>query len=166
VVLNSARQPTAAALRNYLRKQLPDYMVPSSFVQLPSLPLTPNGKVDKSALPLPHAGKSLAEAEFIAPRSIVEERLAAVIGSLLQVDRVGRNDNFFLLGGHSLLGTQLLTRVSQSFGVELNLLNLFDHPTLAEMSQQIERLILEKIASMGVAPQQPPPSAWTEGNLQ
>jgi amino acid adenylation domain-containing protein len=166
VVLNSARQPTAAALRNYLRKQLPDYMVPSSFVQLPSLPLTPNGKVDKSALPLPHAGKSLAEAEFIAPRSIVEERLAALIGSLLQVDRVGRNDNFFLLGGHSLLGTQLLTRVSQSFGVELNLLNLFDHPTLAEMSQQIEKLILEKIASMGLAPQQQPPSAWTEGNLQ
>jgi amino acid adenylation domain-containing protein len=166
VVRNSARQLTAAALRNYLRKQLPDYMVPSIFVQLPSLPLTPNGKVDKSALPLPHADNSLSETEFIAPRSIVEERLAAVIGSLLQVDRVGRNDNFFLLGGHSLLGTQLLTKVSQSFGVELNLLNLFDHPTLAEMSQQIERLILEKIASMGVAPQQLPPSAWTEGNLQ
>jgi len=166
VVLNSARQPSAAAMRNYLRKQLPDYMVPVSFVQLTSLPLTPNGKVDKSALPLPDAANSLSEAEFIAPRSIVEERLAAVIGSLLQVDRVGRNDNFFLLGGHSLLGTQLLTRVSQSFGVELNLLNLFDHPTLAEMSQQIEKLILEKIASMGVTPQQLPPSAWTEGNLQ
>ncbi len=166
VTLNSARQLKASAMRDYLRKHLPDYMVPSSFVQLPSFPLTANGKVDKAALPMPHVGNSLSEAEFSATRSIVEERLAAVIGSLLQVDRVGRNDNFFLLGGHSLLGTQLLTRVSQSFGVELNLLNLFDHPTLAEMSQQIEKLILEKIAGMSIAPQQLPPSAWTEGNLQ
>ncbi len=109
VTLNSARQLKASAMRDYLRKQLPDYMVPSSFVQLPSFPLTANGKVDKAALPMPHVGNSLSEAEFSAPRSIVEERLAAVIGSLLQVDRVGRNDNFFLLGGHSLLGTQLLT---------------------------------------------------------
>jgi amino acid adenylation domain-containing protein len=166
LILNSAQRPTAAAMRNYLRTQLPDYMVPASFVQLPSFPLTPNGKVDKSVLPLPHGGNSLSEAEFVAPRSIVEERLAGVIGSLLQVERVGLNDNFFLLGGHSLLGTQLLTRVSQSFGVELNLLNLFDHPTLAEMSQQIEKLILEKIAGMNVAPQQLRPPAWTEGNPQ
>lgn len=165
LILSSARHPTAAAMRNYLRKQLPDYMVPQSFVQLTSFPLTASGKIDKSALPAPHSRNSLSEAEFVPPQSIVEERLASVIGTLLQVDRVGRNDNFFLLGGHSLLGTQLLTRVSQSFGVELNLLNLFDHPTLAEMSQQIEKLILEKIAGMSAAPQQSP-SAWTEGNVQ
>jgi len=165
VILNSAQQPTAASMRNYLRKQLPDYMVPASFVQLPSFPLSANGKVDKSALPLPHGRNSLSEAEFIAPRSIVEERLAGVIGSLLQVERVGLNDNFFLLGGHSLLGTQLLTRVSQSFGVELNLLSLFDHPTLAEMSQEIEKLILEKIAGMnGKQQQQLVQHAWMEGN--
>jgi len=164
VILNSAQQPTAAALRNYLRKQLPDYMVPASFVQLPIFPLTANGKVDKSALPSPHGGNRLSEAEFIAPRSIVEERLAGVIGSLLQVERVGLNDNFFLLGGHSLLGTQLLTRVSQSFGVELNLLSLFDHPTLAEMSLEIEKLILEKIAGMNGKQQQLVQHAWMEGN--
>jgi amino acid adenylation domain-containing protein len=165
LILRSARHPTAAVMRNYLRKQLPDYMIPQSFVQLPSFPLTASGKVDKSVLPAPHDRNSLSEAEFIAPQGIVEERLAIAIGSLLQVDRVGRNDNFFLLGGHSLLGTQLLTRVSQSFGVELNLLNLFDHPTLAEMAQQIEKLILEKIAGMGVTPLQVP-STWTEGNVQ
>jgi acyl carrier protein len=147
-----------------LRKQLPNYMIPASFVQLSGLPLTANGKVDKSALPLPSDGNSLPDAEFIAPRGIVEERLAAVIASLLNVDRVGINDNFFLLGGHSLLGTQLLTRVSQTFGVELSLLNLFDHPTLAEMSDQIEKLILEKIAGITEAPQRFVPPVWMEGN--
>jgi acyl-coenzyme A synthetase/AMP-(fatty) acid ligase/acyl carrier protein len=165
LILNSSHQPTAASMRNYLRKQLPDYMVPASFVQLPSFPLTANGKVDKEALPAPSGGNSLPEAEFVAPRSVVEERLAGVIGSLLQVDRVGLNDNFFLLGGHSLLGTQLLTRVSQSFGVELNLLNLFDHPTLAEMSQQIEKLILEKIAGIGGAAPHLSPTL-TQGNVR
>jgi amino acid adenylation domain-containing protein len=165
LILNTSHQPTAASMRNYLRKQLPDYMVPASFVQLPIFPLTASGKVDKAALPAPNGANSLPEAEFIAPRSVVEERLAGVIGSLLQVDRVGLNDNFFLLGGHSLLGTQLLTRVSQSFGVELNLLNLFDHPTLAEMSQQIEKLILEKIAGMGGAAPQLSPTL-TQGNVR
>jgi amino acid adenylation domain-containing protein len=164
VILNSVQPPTAGALRDHLRKQLPDYMVPASFVQLSSLPLTANGKVDKSALPLPTGGNSLPDAEFIAPRGIVEERLAAVIGSLLNVDRVGVNDNFFLLGGHSLLGTQLLTRVNQTFGVELSLLNLFDHPTLAEMSEQIEKLILEKIAGITEVPQRFVPPLWMEGN--
>jgi amino acid adenylation domain-containing protein len=165
VILNSAQQPpTAGAIREHLRKQLPDYMVPASFVRLLSLPLTANGKVDKTTLPLPTGGNSLPDAEFIAPRGIVEVRLAAVIGSLLNVERVGVNDNFLLLGGHSLLGTQLLTRVSQTFGVELSLLNLFDHPTLAEMSQQIEKLILEKIAAMNGAPQRFVPPVWMEGN--
>jgi acyl-coenzyme A synthetase/AMP-(fatty) acid ligase/acyl carrier protein len=165
VILSGVQQPpTAGGMREHLRKQLPDYMVPASFVQLSSFPLTANGKVDKSALPLPTDGTSLPDAEFIAPRGIVEERLAAVIGSLLNVDRVGVNDNFFLLGGHSLLGTQLLTRVSQTFGVELSLLNLFDHPTLAEMSDQIEKLILEKIAGITEAPQRFVPPVWMEGN--
>jgi amino acid adenylation domain-containing protein len=165
VILNGVQQPpTAGAMREHLRKELPDYMVPASFVQLSSLPLTANGKTDKSALPVPTGGNSLPDAEFIAPRGIVEERLAAVIGSLLNVDRVGVNDNFFLLGGHSLLGTQLLTRVSQNFGVELSLLNLFDHPTLAEMSDQIEKLILEKIVSITEAPQRFVPPLWMEGN--
>jgi acyl carrier protein len=72
--------------------------------------------------------------------------LAEIIASLLHLDRVGKNDNFFLLGGHSLLGTQLLTRISQSFGVEMSLLSLFDHPTLAGMSSEIEKHILDKIA--------------------
>jgi acyl carrier protein len=75
----------------------------------------------------------------------VEQRLAPIIASLLHLDGIGANDNFFFLGGHSLLGTQLLTRISEVFGVELTLLQLFDHPTLAEMSREIEKLILAKL---------------------
>jgi acyl carrier protein len=81
----------------------------------------------------------------VAPRSLIEQRLAELIAPLLHVERVGANDNFFLLGGHSLLGTQLLTRIAEAFGVELSLLTIFDHPTLAEMSGEIEKRILAKI---------------------
>jgi acyl carrier protein len=110
------------------------------------LPLNNNGKIDHAALPTPDQSNILPDEEFVAPQSIVELRLAEIIASLLHLDRVGKNDNFFLLGGHSLLGTQLLTRISQSFGVEMSLLSLFDHPTLAGMSSEIEKLILDKIA--------------------
>jgi acyl carrier protein len=87
----------------------------------------------------------LSEETYVAPETLVEERLADIIAPLLHVDRVGVNDNFFLLGGHSLLGTQLINRISDSFGINLPLLSLFDHPTLGGMSAEIERLILAKI---------------------
>jgi acyl carrier protein len=125
-------------------------MIPATFVRLNALPLTTNGKVDRAALPAPN-GNALPEDAYIAPRGVVEQRLAELIAPLLRVDRVGANDNFFLLGGHSLLGTQLLTRISESFGVELSLLMIFDHPTLAGMSAEIEKLILAKLDAPATA---------------
>jgi amino acid adenylation domain-containing protein len=136
---------TAPELRAQLSKLLPDYMIPAVFVRVTEIPTTMNGKIDRQALPEPTSANMLAEESYIAPRNIVEERLAGLIAPLLRVERVGVNDNFFLLGGHSLLGTQLITRISDSFGVNLPLLSLFDHPTLGGMSAEIERLILEKI---------------------
>jgi amino acid adenylation domain-containing protein len=136
---------TAPELRDQLSKLLPDYMIPSAFVQVDEIPTTMNGKVDRQALPEPNSANMLAEESYIAPRNIVEERLAALIAPLLRVERVGVNDNFFLLGGHSLLGTQLISRISDSFGINLPLLSLFDHPTLGGMSAEIEQLILAKI---------------------
>jgi acyl carrier protein len=121
-------------------------MIPTEFVEVSSFPLSSSGKIDRAALPSPNQSNALPDEEFVAPQSLVEQRLAEIIASLLHIDRVGANDNFFLLGGHSLLGTQLLTRISQAFGVEMSLLSLFDHSTLAGMSAEIERLILEKIA--------------------
>jgi len=144
LVLIPESQPNATTFREFLQSRIPDYMIPAMFVRLPALPLTNNGKVDRAALPTPN-GNTLPEQEYVAPRSPVELRLAELIAPLLRVERVGVNDNFFLLGGHSLLGTQLLTRISETFGVELSLLTIFDHPTLAEMSGEIEKLILAKI---------------------
>ena len=144
LVLARDSQATAANVREFLQRHVPDYMIPAAFVRLDSLPLTNNGKVNRNALPAPN-GNTMPEEAYVAPRGPVEQRLAELIAPLLHVERVGANDNFFLLGGHSLLGTQLLTRISESFGVELSLLTIFDHPTLAEMSSEIEKLILAKL---------------------
>jgi amino acid adenylation domain-containing protein len=154
LVLWPESKANAGAFRDFLQHQLPDYMIPASFVQLEALPLTNNGKVDRAALAAAN-GKTLPDETYIAPRSLVEQRLAELIAPLLRVERVGVNDNFFLLGGHSLLGTQLLTRISESFGIELSLLTIFDHPTLAGMSEEIEKLILAKIDA---APADGPPT--------
>jgi amino acid adenylation domain-containing protein len=147
VVLTDSALVSGTALRQHLSKRLPDYMVPAAFVRTESLPLTANGKVDRGALPAPSDANLLRENNFVAPSGPVQLRLAGIIASLLHVDRIGANDNFFLLGGHSLLGTQLIARVNETFGVELPLLELFDHPTLADMSDAVEKLILSKLAA-------------------
>jgi amino acid adenylation domain-containing protein len=138
----------AGELRDALSKQLPEYMVPSMFVQMDCLPLMASGKINPSALPTPTAGNILSDDKFVAPGTSVEKRLANILKPLLHVDRVSVKDNFFLLGGHSLLGTQLITKISESFGVELSLFSLFDHPTLEEMSLEVEKLILAKVEAM------------------
>jgi amino acid adenylation domain-containing protein len=148
VVLTPGAKVDPTGLRQMLSRQLPDYMVPAMLVRVDALPLTANGKVDCAALPAPTAANALADDRFVAPRTMVEERLAGLLKPLLHVDRVSVKDNFFLLGGHSLLGTQLISRISESFGVELSLLSLFDHPTLEEMSVEVERLILAKVEAM------------------
>jgi amino acid adenylation domain-containing protein len=137
--------PTAQALRDGLRPTLPDYLVPTTFVRLDALPLTQHGKVDRAALPPPDADNTLRADEWAAPRTAVEERLAGILAGLLDVGQVGAHDNFFLLGGHSLMGTQVIARVRDAFGVELSLRTLFDRPTVAALGTEIERAILAKL---------------------
>jgi amino acid adenylation domain-containing protein len=146
IVPGTGPQPTLAVLREILSRRLPEYMVPSVFVKIEALPLTVNGKVDHARLPAPTEAETLPESEFVAPRTLVEQRLAKILSPLLHVERVSVKDNFFLLGGHSLLGTQLLTKIREAFDVDLTLLGLFDHPTLEGMSVEIENLILAKVA--------------------
>jgi hypothetical protein len=148
LVLYQGSKVTAAALREHVSTRLPHYMVPASFVRLEALPVTANGKVDRDALPPPDSSNRLPDENFMAPPTLVEQRLAAILSQLLHVQHVGAKDNFFLLGGHSLLGTQLLTRIRQAFGVDLSLLSLFDHPTLMDMSHEIEKLILAKLENI------------------
>jgi acyl carrier protein len=126
-------------LREFLKARLPDYMIPSSFVFLKSLPLTPTGKVDRRALPAPHPSRPELETPFVAPRSPIEEKLAGIWAQLLGLERVGVDDNFFDLGGHSLLTTQAVSRVRAGFGIELSLRSFFETPTVAGIAEIIEQ---------------------------
>jgi amino acid adenylation domain-containing protein len=138
----------AATLRKFLSEHLPEYMVPSMFMQLESLPLSASGKVDRAALPVPTAENVMEEEVYEAPQSEIQERLANTVRTLLGVKRVGIDDNFFNLGGHSLLGAQMIAQITETFGVELSLLSVFNDPTLRGMSAEIERLIIEKVSAM------------------
>jgi len=132
---------TRSALQDYLRGYLPDYMVPAVFVRLDLLPLKASGKVDRALLPAPTATNTIDDDVYIAPRTAVERRVVSILSELLGIEKVGVNDNFFFLGGHSLLGTQLIARARDSFSVELPLRTVFDRPTAAELSAEIERML-------------------------
>lgn len=132
---------THSGLQDFLKKSLPDYMVPSCFVRVPSLPLTTTGKIDRMALPPADSDNTIADHFYVAPRNPIEKRVVAILSELLGIGQVSVNDNFFFLGGHSLLGTQLIARVRDSFGVELPLRTVFDLPTVAEISAAIENLL-------------------------
>ncbi|MGC2550236.1 MAG: non-ribosomal peptide synthetase [Candidatus Sulfotelmatobacter sp.] len=139
---------TSAQLRTFLAESLPEYMVPATFVKLKSMPRTASGKVDRAALPKPNGDNTLNDNPFAPPQSEIEQWLAGFLTGLLKVDRVSRDDNFFNLGGHSLMGAQLIAKVYQRFAVELSLRSLFDHPTIAEISAEIERLLFTKVETM------------------
>ncbi|WP_163867066.1 non-ribosomal peptide synthase/polyketide synthase, partial [Myxococcus eversor] len=140
-VVPSAPGMDLAALRGFLREQLPEYMVPSAFMALDALPLTPNGKVDRKALPAPDLARPELGAEYVAPRTPVEEALARVWSELLGVERVGALDDFFDLGGHSLLATQVVARVRSLFSTELPLRELFEARTVAALAARIDASI-------------------------
>jgi acyl carrier protein len=125
-------------LRNTLEEQLPDYMMPSSFVVLDEWPLTPGGKIDLHALPAPDSARSQGQGALVAPRTPVEQTLASIWSELLGLARIGIHDNFFESGGHSLLATQLISRVREKFQVEIGLRRLFERPTIELFATAIE----------------------------
>src|SRR5206468_3516191 len=98
--------PSAADVREFLGRTLPEPMIPSAFLVLDALPLTPNGKVDRAALPAPDGARAASSRAYVAPKGPAEEMVAAIWGAVLGLDRVGAHDHFFELGGHSLLATQ------------------------------------------------------------
>jgi acyl carrier protein len=140
--------PTTSELRDFLGTKLPDYMAPTTFVRLETLPLTTNGKIDRSALPDPDVCSPELNASFVTPRTAVDQQLAEIVVTLLGLEQVGMEDNFFLLGGHSLLGAQVIARVRDTFGVDLTLHTLFEAPSLAALSREIEALILANVEAM------------------
>ncbi|MEB3210769.1 MAG: amino acid adenylation domain-containing protein [Leptolyngbyaceae bacterium] len=128
-----------AQLRQFLQEQLPEHMVPSAFVLLERLPRTPNGKIDRRSLPAPNPMRSDKQS-YVAPRTPVERAIAEIWQHILGIEQVGIHDNFFDLGGHSLLITQLFTRLNNTFEVKVSLRRLFNAPTIASIAQEVQRL--------------------------
>ena len=138
IVTNTAFHLRSRELRTFLANKLPEYMVPAAFVVLDSLPLTPNGKLDRQALPSPDSEFREAHAGYVAPRTPVEQVLAGIWAEVLRVERVCIHDNFFDLGGHSLMGIRLIDHVCKEFQIELPLRRLFECPTVAGLAESLD----------------------------
>jgi acyl carrier protein len=131
-------------LRAFLRRRLPDYMQPGTFVFLEAMPLTPNGKVDRGALPAPQGGRPDLEAEYVPPGDEMERTIAAIWQEALGLERVGLYDNFFDLGGHSLLLIQIHDRLRERFGRSLPIVDLFKHPTVESLARHLSEASAEE----------------------
>jgi len=134
---HGADQIGAEVLRAFLARKLPEYMVPAAYVRLHSLPLTPNGKLDRKALPAPDAN-DYGVARYAAPEGEVETIVARIWAEVLKVERVGRQDNFFALGGHSLLVMRVTSRIRQILEVEVKISDMFAQPVLSDFARVVE----------------------------
>jgi len=143
-----------AALRNHLKRLLPDYMIPSSLLLLDTLPLTPNGKVDRRSLPAPMWNDLEREGSYESPQTVLEEQVATIWREVLHLERVSVRDNFFALGGHSLLAAQLVSRLQKVFQVEVSLRTLFDAPTVAALSHSLQRTYRPPLPPIVAAPRE------------
>ncbi|ARU62662.1 hypothetical protein CBW65_18040 [Tumebacillus avium] len=139
LVAEGEHLPDPLQLRGFLSARLPEFMVPTVYLQLDVMPLTPSGKIDRKALPAPEVESSLTvKAEYVAPSTPLEIEVCAIWTEVLQVEQVGVQDNFFTLGGHSLLATRLISRVNSRFGTQLPLRCLFEAPTILQLAALIE----------------------------
>jgi acyl carrier protein len=129
---------TPAELRGVLLQTLPDYMIPAAFVMIDAMPMTPNGKLDRKALPAPDFAVVRKTRDSVPPSTNTEIALARIWESLLKIDKVGIHENFFDLGGHSILAVRLMTQIRSSFGVQLPLHHIFRTSTISGLAALIE----------------------------
>ena len=134
-VTRDENHESTSQVQDYLAEKLPKFMLPSAFIWLDKLPMTENGKLDEDALPTP---EEAAPAEKTQPSTETEIKLAPIFAEALEIKNIGTRDNFFDLGGHSLLATRLVSRVMETFDVEITVIDLFDAPTIARLAQRIE----------------------------
>ncbi len=128
---------TVDSLKKFLKAKLPDYMIPSVFMELDALPMDASGKIDRKSLPKPDLSRAGLQVDYVAPRTPTEETLAEIVKEVLNVDKVGIKDNFFELGGHSMLATQAISRIREQFGVEVSLRSIFENPTVEGLAKAI-----------------------------
>jgi acyl carrier protein len=139
---------TISDLREYLANNVPAYMIPNYFMELDQLPLTHNGKVDRHSLPRPEIDRAMVNTAFVAPETDVEQYLADIWSDVLNLDRVGIHDNFFDLGGDSIATIQVMMRVSQIFQTDIRLFELFNSPTIAQLANRVEDILLTEIEQL------------------
>lgn len=169
VVPNQKQAPTSDELRRSLKQKLPDYMMPAAFVLLDTLPLTPNGKVDRRALPAPDFFRQDPQETFVAPRDELELQLTHIWEKVLGIQPIGVLDNFFEVGGDSLLAVRLCAQIEKIFPVKLSLANLFQAPTVEQLASilyqergSVPGSLIKMISSNGSKP----PFFWCVQNLR
>ncbi|MEH1901882.1 MAG: amino acid adenylation domain-containing protein [Nostoc sp.] len=128
-------------LKERASKQLPEYMRPGAYMLLDRLPITSNGKLDRRSLPLPTPTRTIARKSFVEPQTSTQNRLCLLWNDVLGLDHLGITDNFFQLGGHSLLATKLVSRIREQFDIALPLRAIFEHPTVIELAEEIDKLL-------------------------
>ena len=138
VVLQSGDSGNADWLREHLAEYLPDFMIPSQIVSLSRFPLNHNGKVDTRMLPAPDTLIAVNADDYVAPQSKTEKKVAAIFQELLQPKRVGMHDDFFDIGGHSLIATKLVAQIRSAFDIPFSLRNVFMDATVAGISRKID----------------------------
>ncbi|HVN79016.1 MAG TPA: amino acid adenylation domain-containing protein, partial [Terriglobia bacterium] len=148
VVPCQGQTPTSNELRDHLKQNLPDHMLPASFVYLDALPLTPHGKVDRNRLSRIGPTSPEVTSGFVAPRSPVEEAVARIWTTVLGLKQAGIHDSFFDVGGHSLTATQVTSRLRSEFGLELTLQEFARNSTIAELAERIERHLASRKTSL------------------
>jgi len=150
VVAQADQTPSSGELRSFLKERLPEYMLPEMFIMLEALPLTSNGKLNTRALPAPETQRPLQSSLQVAPRTPIEETLVRVWREVLKLDQVGIQDNFFNLGGHSLIAIKLVTRIRTEFNIELSLADFFAAPTIEALGQKLEEALIEASNSVDI----------------
>ena len=139
IVKSNKPTPTISDLQNFLREHLPEYMMPSAFVLLEALPLTPNGKVNHRALPAPDTARPELEVAYVMPQTEMERTIATIWQEVLHLEKAGVNDNFFDIGGHSLLMVQVNSKLQEVLQRDLSVVEMFQNPTINSLAQYLSQ---------------------------
>ena len=137
MIATPEQEPTVGDLRGFLMESLPEYMVPTAFVFLDTFPLTPNGKFDRKALPSPEGIHPKLGSEYVAPQSEIERTITSIWQEVLKAEKVGIDDNFFDLGGHSMLLVRIQGKLSEAFNREISIIELFKYPTVNTLAKYV-----------------------------